>query len=204
MNKISFKFIARHDRFIKFSNGEEGSYSIPDQVIVLIDGKEILDKCCGMFPMDFFSQNILFYDGYLQIGICGCSAYGCHDEFIKVNSTDNTVSWEEDSGKKYLFDKKEYTRKIQVSEKKYRMNNLYKKANYVILKEVNKILFTADITYKTFRFYDYCYDIILFFEDNKIEKELYLRWNKNVNTLRKELSMLKKDDMYVRQYRERV
>jgi hypothetical protein len=204
MNKISFKYIARHDRFVKFTPGGEGSYSIPDQIVVLIDGKEILYKCCGMFPLDFFSQNMLFYEGNLQIGICGCSAYGCHDEFIKVNSNDDTVIWEEDSGEKYLFDKNKYTRKLQVAIRKYGVNNLYIKANDAILGEVSKNFFTADIIYKTFRFYDYGYDIILIFDDNKIEKEFYLRWKKDVNTLRKELSMLKKDDMYIRHYRKRV
>jgi hypothetical protein len=203
MNNISFKFIARHDRFVKFAPDDEGSYSIPDQIIVLIDGKKILGKCCGMFPLDFFSQNELFYKGNLQIGICGCSAYGCGDEFIRVNSTNDTVIWEDDDGKNYLFDKKEYSKKIQASIKKYGVDDLYKKADDVILEEVNKKIFTAGITYKTFRFYDYGYDIILFFEDNKIEKEFYIRWEKDVNALRKELSMLKEDNMYVRQYYKR-
>jgi len=81
MNKISFQYVPKH----LSSLGKEGSIMIPDQTRIIIDGNDYFDDCYGMYPEDFFSQNKHFFRGELQVGICGCSAYGCADEFMEEN-----------------------------------------------------------------------------------------------------------------------
>jgi len=196
MNKLDFKFIAEHDRIIEISPDEEGSYSIPDQIVVLVDGKEILDDYCGMYPSDFFSQNIHFFKGNLQIGICGCSAYGDSDEYAKVDSNDDIVFWKTDNGKKYLFDKKEYTEIIDLFTKKYGENELFSTVNDILTKEYNNKILATGILYKTFRFYWYGHDIILFFEKYGEEKEMFIHWKKDINILKEKLKAVKEEDIY--------
>jgi len=85
MNKLSFEFIKEHF-------AEDRGFTIPDQIVALIDGKnQLLDFGYGMIPSDFFSQDKHFFAGKLQVGICGCSCYVCCDQHVDVNSTNNTV-----------------------------------------------------------------------------------------------------------------
>jgi len=120
MNKLSFEFIKEHF-------AEDRGFSIPDQIVALIDGKEqLLDFGYGMFPSDFFSQDKHFFNGKLQIGICGCSCYVCCDQHVDVNSTNDAVVWSTGpyvDRTQYTFDRNEYTETIN------RFTDIYKEAS---------------------------------------------------------------------------
>jgi len=202
MNKLSFEFIKEH--FV-----EDRGFTIPDQIVALIDRKnQLLDFGYGMFPSDFFSQDKHFFNGKLQVGICGCSCYGCCDQHIDVNSTNDTVVWSTGpyvNRIEFTFDKNEYTEIINRFTEKYLDKETYSKINEIILKELENKEIETGYVYNMFRLYEYGTTIIICFETKKIEdseenyysrwngeteKNCYIDWNGNFETLIKEIAII--------------
>ena len=177
MNKLSFEFIKEHF-------AEDRGFTIPDQIVALIDGKNLLlDFGYGMFPSDFFSQGKHFFEGKLQVEICGCSCYVCCDQHIDVNSTNDTVVWSTGpyvNRTEFTFDKNEYTEIINRFTEKYLDKEIYSKINEIILKELENKEIETGYVYNMFRLYEYGTTIIICFETKKIEdteENYYSRWN---------------------------
>jgi hypothetical protein len=192
MNKISFEYIPEHDRFFESGDGESFSHSIPDQIKILIDGKVIFDEGYGMFPSDFFSQNKHFYNGELQVGICGCSCYMCGDEFVNVESIDDIVIWTDANGNKFSFDKNEYMVEINNGIKNYRDEELYLKIEKIIFDELKNIKTENGFAYNTFYIYEYGFYIVIYFENNKLEEKFYIEYKNNLDNIVNEINELKK------------
>jgi len=207
MNKLSFEFIENH---LDYDRG----FSIPDQIVALIDGKEqLLDFGFGMFPSDFFSQDKHFFKGKLQVGICGCSCYVCCDQHVDVNSTNDTVVWSTGpyvNRTEYTFDKNEYTKIINRFTEKYLDKETYSKINEIILKELENTEIEPGYVYNMFRFYEYGTTIIICFEKKEIEdteekyysrwngeteKKYHIEWNGNIENLIKEINEFKKENI---------
>jgi len=202
MNKLSFEFIKEHF-------AEDRGFTIPDQIVALIDGKnQLLDFGYGMFPSDFFSQGKHFFEGKLQVEICGCSCYVCCDQHIDVNSTNDTVVWSTGpyvNRTEFTFDKNEYTEIINRFTEKYLDKEIYSKINEIILKELENKEIETGYVYNMFRLYEYGTTIIICFETKKIEdteenyysrwngeteKNCYIDWNGNFETLIKEIAIV--------------
>ena len=209
MNKISFKLIKEHFEEHFYDNS---GITIADQIAILIDGKNLFpEHKFGMFPSDFFSQDKHFFDGKLQVGICGCSCYECGDKHIDVNSTNDTVVWSTGpyvNRTEYIFNKNEYTEIINKSIEKYVDKELYSKINEIILKELKNAVTKTGFVYSMFRLYNYGTTIIIYFktndeEDNEekyykrwndeTEEIFYIRWNGNIEILIKEINEIKKN-----------
>jgi hypothetical protein len=205
MNKLSFEFIKEH-------LDEDRGFTIPDQIVILIDGKNLLlDFGYGMFPSDFFSQDKHFFDGKLQVGICGCLCYQCCDTHVDVNSTNKTVVWSTGpyvNRTEYTFDKDKYTEIINRFIDKYLDKESYSKTNEIILKELENTEIEKGFVYNMFRFYNYGTTIIICFETEKgevaeeiyysrwngeTEKNYYIDWNGNIETLINEINEFKKE-----------
>jgi len=203
MNKLSFEFIKEHF-------AEDRGFTIPDQIVALIDGKNLLlDFGYGMFPSDFFSQDKHFFNGKLQVGICGCSCYVCCDQHIDVNSTNDTVVWSTGpyvNRTEYIFDKNEYTEIINRFTEKYLDKETYSKINEIILKELKNKEIETGYVYNMFRLYEYGTTIIICFETKEIEdteknyysrwngeteKNHYIEWDGNIENLIKEINEIK-------------
>jgi len=180
LNKLSFNFIPEDIGQI----GSDDNYvliNIPDQIEILIDGKNQFDGF-GMYPMDFFSQDKHFFDGKLQVGVCGCSCYGCCDKHVDVNSTNDKVVWSTGpyvNRTEYIFDKNEYTEIINRFTEKYVNNESYSKIREIIMKEFNNTEIETGYVYSMFRFYWYGETIILCFEkdEEETEESYYIRWS---------------------------
>ena len=194
MNKISFEYVLEHDRFLKIEDGESFSHSIPDQIKVLIDGKDLLDVGYGMFPSDFFSQNKHFYNGELQVGICGCSCYMCGDEFVNVESIDDIVIWIDANGNKYTFDKNEYIIEINNGIKNYRNEELFLKIEEIISNELKNIETENGFAYNTFYIYEYGFYIVIYFKKNKLEEKYYIEYRNNLDNIVNEINKLKEEN----------
>jgi hypothetical protein len=194
MNKIAFEYVPEHDRFLKIEDGESFSHSIPDQIKVLIDGKDLLDVGYGMFPSDFFSQNKHFYNGELQVGICGCSCYMCEDEFVNVESIGDIVIWTDANGNKYSFNKNEYMIEINNGIKKYRNEELFLKIDEIISNELKNIKTENGFAYNTFYIYEYGFYIVIYFEKNKLEEKYYIEYRNNLDNIVNEINELKKEN----------
>jgi len=162
-----------------------------------------------MYPKDFFSQDKHFFDGKLQVGVCGCSAYGCGDTYVDVNSTDDTVVWLTGpyvNRTEYIFDKQEYTEIINRYTEKYVNSESYSRVKEIILKELKNTEIEPGYVYNMFRFYWYGDEIILCFEldveeteesyyskwSGETEKNYNIRWNGNIEKLIEEIIKFKK------------
>ena len=207
MNKLSFNFIPEDIGQI----GSDDNYvliNIPDQIEILIDGQNQFGRF-GMFPLDFFSQDKHFFDGKLQVGVCGCSCYGCCDKHVDVSSTNDTVVWSTGpyvNRTEYVFDKDEYTEIINRFIEKYVNNESYTKIREIIMKEFNNTEIEPGYIYNMFRLYDYGTEIIICFEkdleeteesyysrwNGETEKNYYIRWNNNIEKLIEEINKFKK------------
>jgi len=207
MNKISFEFIKEHF-------AEDRGFTIPDQIVILIDGKDILlDFGYGMFPSDFFSQDKHFFEGKLQVGVCGCSCYECCDTHVDVDSTNDTVVWLTGpyvDRTQYTFDRNEYTEIINRFTDIYLDKKSYSKINEIILKELENTETETNYVYYMFRLYNYGTTIIIYFKTEEIEdteekyyrkwneeteKKYYIGWDGNIETLIKEINEFKKENV---------
>jgi hypothetical protein len=163
-----------------------------------------------MYPLDFFSQGKHFFDGKLQVGVCGCSCYGCSDKHVDVNSTNDTVVWSAGpyvNRTEYIFDKDEYTKIINRYTEKYVNNELYSKAREIILNELKDTEIEKGYAYSMFRFYLYGETIILCFEKDEEEteesyyrkwsgetkKNYHIDWHGNIEKLIEEINKFKKE-----------
>ena len=204
MNKLSFKFIAEHIEKIGEEEDGDVCITIPDQIEILIDGKNQFEKF-GMFPLDFFSQDKHFYEGELQIGICGCSCYRDHDRFVDVNTIDDMVVWTTQvwagrskgyiEGNKYFFDKNEYTEILKQFSQIYLPHDYYMKITDIILKELENQETITGYVYNMFMLYEYGNIIILYFKKDKTEEKYYIDWKENYETLIEEINKFKKDNI---------
>jgi len=184
LNKLSFNFIP--EDIGRIGSDDDHIYiTIPDQIEILIDGKNLLDDYgfgFGMFPLDFFSQDKHFFDGKLQVGVCGCSCYGCCDLHVDVNSTNDMVVWSTGpyvNRTEYIFDKNEYTETINKFTEKYVNSESYSKISEIISNELRNTEIETGYVYSMFRFYWYGKTIILCFEteEEETEENCYRRWN---------------------------
>jgi hypothetical protein len=206
MNKISFEFIPEHEVVIGKEEEEALYATITDQIEILIDGKNVFaDDGFGMFPSDFFSQDKHFYEGELQVGICGCTCYQCHDTYVNVNSTNDMVVWttkvwsKKDrsyiSGNKYFFEKKEYKEKINVLSKKYVSTEIYTKINEIIKNVLYNKETNEGYVYNMFCIYEYGDTIILYFIKENMEKKYYIGYKNNYNILIENLNKFKEENI---------
>jgi hypothetical protein len=206
VNKLSFKFIPEHIEKIGEEEGEDARISINDQIEIVIDGKnQFADEGFGMYPLDFFSQDKHFFNGELQIGICGCSCYQCGDTYVNVNSTNDKVKkkkkiWSKENrtyidGNKYFFDKNGYCKIIKQFSNKYVSGELYSKAKKIVMEKVNNMETKNGYIYSMFRFYEYGDYIILYFLKEEKEEKYYIEWNRNTETLINEINKFKNENV---------
>jgi len=197
MNKISFQYVS--EQLYSFGeniiDGEEALIMRPPQVRILIDENDYLGDLYGMYPEDFFSQNKHFFKGELQTGICGCSCYGCHDHFVKVDTLDNTVVWIGEKNTEYQFDKNEYTDAIEFYKKENNCGKIYEKANEIIMNKLNGKMIKNNFVYDTFVLYEYGNQIILYFSNDNCEEKYCIYWRdikwrdiKNFSVLEEKIS----------------
>ena len=194
MNKISFKYIKEHIENFSTDPGKIREVVIFDQIKIIIDDKYLLDEVlCGMFPLDFFSQNKHFFSGKLQIGICGCSCYECGDIFIDVKSDKDRVIWYNE--KEYIFDKNEYEEEINNFKTKLGIKEPYEKVKEIIQQEFLNRIDKMGYEYYDFMIYNYCGCIILYFIKEDIENKYYIRWNNDFDILKKNIELFKMENM---------
>jgi hypothetical protein len=193
INRLSFVFIPEHIEKIGEEQGEDICISLSDQIEILIDENNPFGKRFGMFPLDFFSQDNHFFEGELQVGICGCSCYQCGDTFVNVSSNDDLIIWSYKDDIKYVFDKNKYTREINVFTKSYVPEELYLKVNTVILKELSNTITKEGYSYNMFRFYEYGYSIIIYFQKGTMEQKYYIYWRYDISILLEKIRVIKKE-----------